>query len=126
MSEDCSNVVAVRLRVPDTNSPANPNTQQQQRSSNNNPVTSEYSLFELETFFTRWAPDNDSASAPVGPSCSFTTDDSAECTKDEVIVVETEPSVSSAIKAGGQNLSPAAARSAAQGNTSSFFVCAGC
>ncbi|XP_044041590.1 fez family zinc finger protein erm [Siniperca chuatsi] len=111
-SQGPSSVVSVQLRVPDTNTPANPNTQQQQRSSNNNPLSSEYSLFELETFFTRWAPDNDSVSAPGGPSCSFTTDDSAERDQDGVIIVETEPqphhvlqppqgSVSSAVRTSG-------------------------
>ncbi|XP_031732162.1 B-cell CLL/lymphoma 6 member B protein-like [Anarrhichthys ocellatus] len=88
VSQDPSSTVAVQLRVPDTNTPANPKTQEQQRSSNDN---SEYSLFELETFFTRWAPDSDSMSARSGPSCPFTTDDSAECDLDGVIIVETEP-----------------------------------
>ncbi|KAI3353231.1 hypothetical protein L3Q82_019269, partial [Scortum barcoo] len=88
-SKDPSSIAAVQLRVPDTNTPANPKTQE--RSSTNNPLSSEYSLFELETFFTRWAPDNDSGSTPGGPSCSFTTDDSAECDQDGVIIVEAEP-----------------------------------
>ncbi|XP_076585096.1 uncharacterized protein LOC143319771 [Chaetodon auriga] len=121
-SQDPSSVVAVQLTVPDTNTPASPNAQQQ-RSSNNNPLTSEYSLFELETFFTRWAPDNDSVSASSGPSCSFTTDDSAGCDQDGVIIVETEPqpqhvlqtqqgSVSSAMRmSGGQSFSSASDRS---------------
>lgn len=82
--------MAVQLRVPDTNTPASPNTQQQ-RASNHNALSSEYSLFELETFFTRWAPDGDSVSARGGPSCSFATGDSAECDQDGVVIVETEP-----------------------------------
>ncbi|KAK2815531.1 hypothetical protein Q5P01_025998 [Channa striata] len=50
-SEDCNSAVAVRLRVPDTNSPVKPNAQQQQRCTNKEILlTSEYSLFELETF----------------------------------------------------------------------------
>uniref|UniRef100_A0A8C4EY78 Uncharacterized protein n=1 Tax=Dicentrarchus labrax TaxID=13489 RepID=A0A8C4EY78_DICLA len=112
-SQDLSSVVAVQLRVPDTNTPASPNTQQR----SNNPLSSEYSLFELETFFTRWAPDNDSVSAPGGPSCSLTADDSAECDQDGVIIVETEPqhvsqpaqgSISSAGRvSGGQSFSSA-------------------
>ncbi|XP_041822737.1 fez family zinc finger protein erm isoform X2 [Chelmon rostratus] len=125
-SQDPSSIVAVQLTVPDTNTPASPNAQQQQRCSNNNPLTSEYSLFELETFFTRWAPDNDSVSASSasgGPSCSFTTDDSAECDQDGVIIVETErqpqrvlqppqASVSSAMRmSGGQTFSSASSRS---------------
>lgn len=120
-SQDPSSIVAVQLRVPDTNTPANPKTQQ--RSSNNNPLSSEYSLFELETFFTRWAPDNDSVLTPSGPSCSFTADDSEECDQDGVIIVEAEPqpqhvlqppqgSVSSAVKmSGGQSFPSAPERS---------------
>ncbi|XP_042248516.1 Krueppel-like factor luna isoform X1 [Thunnus maccoyii] len=114
ISEDSSSMVAVQLRVPDTNTPASPNTQQQQqqqRSSNSNPLSSEYSLFELETFFTRWAPDNDSATAPAAPSCSFTTDDSAECDQNGVIIADThlqpqrvlqppQGSASSAVRSG--------------------------
>ncbi len=121
-SLDSSSTVAVQLRVPDTNTPASPNTQQQ-RSGNNNLQSSEYSLFELETFFTRWAPDNYSVSAPAGPSCPLTTDDSAECDQDGVIIVETEPhpqhvlqapqsSISSAVRvSGGQSFSSASVRS---------------
>ncbi|XP_038589535.1 transcription factor Sp4 [Micropterus salmoides] len=111
-SQDPSCIVAVQLRLPETNTPANYNTQQERRSSNNNPLSSEYSLFELETFFTRWAPEKDSSSPPGGPSCSFTTDDSAECDQDGVIIVDTEPqpqhvlqpphgSVSSAVRMSG-------------------------
>ncbi|KAL6110005.1 uncharacterized protein ACO6RY_19178 [Pungitius sinensis] len=55
-----------------TDAPANAKTEQQ-RSRNH----SEYSLFELETFFTRWAPDSDSASPHSGPSCPSTTANSA-------------------------------------------------
>uniref|UniRef100_A0A8C9X189 Uncharacterized protein n=1 Tax=Sander lucioperca TaxID=283035 RepID=A0A8C9X189_SANLU len=97
--QEPSSVVAVQLRVPDTNTPANPKTQQQQRSSNTNPLGSEYSLFELETFFTRWAPDSDSAGS--GPSCPFTTDAPAESDQDDVIIegqsfssIQIQPSVS--------------------------------
>ncbi|KAM8772424.1 uncharacterized protein AB9X84_009572 isoform 1-T1 [Acanthopagrus schlegelii] len=115
-SQDPSSIVAVQLRVPDTNTPASPNTQQQ-RSNNNNPLSSEYTLFELETFFTRWAPDGDSVSTAGGPSCSFTVDDSSECDQDGVIIVESElqpqhvlqppqGSVSSAVRmTGGQSIS---------------------
>ncbi|XP_054460120.1 zinc finger and BTB domain-containing protein 38 [Anoplopoma fimbria] len=91
ISQDHSTTVAVQLRVSDTNTPANPKTQEQKRSSTSNPDNSEYSLFELETFFTRWAPDSDSIPARSGPSCSFTTDDPAECDLDGVIIVKTEP-----------------------------------
>nr|XP_019939593.1 PREDICTED: transcription factor Sp2-like [Paralichthys olivaceus] len=111
ISEDSSSKVAVKLRVPDTKTSANPNTQPPaaQRSSNSTTLSSEYSLFELETFFTHWAPDNDSVSAPGGPSCSFSIDDSAEFDPDGVTIVEAEPSVSSAVRiSGGQSLSSAA------------------
>lgn len=91
-------MAAVQLRVPDTS------TQQQQRA-----LSSEYSLFELEAFFTRWAPDGDPALARAGPSCSFDAGDSAESDQDGVVVVETEPAACSAPPAarmgGGQSLS---------------------
>ncbi|XP_029989101.1 transcription factor Sp4 isoform X3 [Sphaeramia orbicularis] len=90
MSDDSSNAVTVQLRVSDTNAPTNPGTQQH-KSCNSNPLSSEYSLFELETFFTRWAPDSDSA--PSGPSCSFSTDESAECEQDEVIILKSETQI---------------------------------
>lgn len=91
-------MVAVQQRVPDTS------TQQQQRA-----LSSEYSLFELEAFFTRWAPDGDPALARAGPSCSFADGDSAESDQDGVVVIETEPAPCSAPSAarmgGGQSLS---------------------
>ncbi|KAK9540196.1 hypothetical protein VZT92_002664 [Zoarces viviparus] len=98
VSQDPSSTVAVQLRVPDTNTPANPKTQEQ---------NSEYSLFELETFFTRWAPDSDSMSARSGPSCPFTTDDSAESDLDGVIIVETEPQPQSVLQPPQVSLSTA-------------------
>ncbi|KAK5866615.1 hypothetical protein PBY51_020791 [Eleginops maclovinus] len=85
---DPGSVAAVQLRVPDTISAANSRAQQQQRSSTRTPPSSEYSLFELETFFTRWAPDSDSGSS--GPSFPFPADDSAECDQNGVIIVESE------------------------------------
>ncbi|KAI9527931.1 hypothetical protein NQZ68_025973 [Dissostichus eleginoides] len=87
-SADPCSVAAVQLRVPDTISAATSRAQQQQRSSTSTPLSSEYSLFELETFFTRWAPDSDSASR--GPSFPLPADDSAECDQDAVIIVESE------------------------------------
>ena len=137
ISQDLSSIQAVQLRVPDTNTPANPKTQQQQqqqqqqqRSSSSNPLNSEYSLFELETFFNRWAPDSDFVSARGGPSCPFTNDDSsAECDQDGVMIVETEPqpqhvlqppqgSVSSAARKSGGQVQP----SASQGNDHLLFL----
>ncbi|XP_068178796.1 uncharacterized protein si:ch211-89o9.6 isoform X2 [Antennarius striatus] len=88
-SQESNSIVAVQLRVPDTNTPASPKTQQQ-RSCNRSSLNAECSLFELETFFTRWAPDNVSVSAPSGPSCSFTTCDSAETDQDGVIIIDSE------------------------------------
>ncbi|KAI4832605.1 hypothetical protein KUCAC02_015567 [Chaenocephalus aceratus] len=87
-SADPCSVVAVQLRVPDTISAATSRAQQQQRSSTSTPLSSEYSLFELETFFTRWAPDSDLVSR--GPSFPLPADDSAECDQDAVIIVESE------------------------------------
>ncbi|KAM9363214.1 uncharacterized protein ABDE67_014264 [Symphorus nematophorus] len=117
-SPEPGSIVTVQLRVPDTNTPASPGAHQQRSS-----LSSEYSLFELETFFTRWAPDSDSASAPGGPSCSFPTDDSEECDQDGVIIVESEPqhvlpppqsSASSAGRmGGGQSFSSTSDRSRA-------------
>ncbi|TNN62770.1 Zinc finger protein 235 [Liparis tanakae] len=86
VSPDAISTVAVQLRIPDTNTPASPKTQDQQRSDH-----SEYSLFELETFFTRWAPDTDSMSARSGTLCPFAAGDSAEGDLDGVIVVEADP-----------------------------------
>nr|XP_020477120.1 Krueppel-like factor 5 [Monopterus albus] len=117
ISEDSSSIADVHLKVPDTNTPTNPNTQQNQhkRVSILNHPTSQYSLFELETFFTHWAPDKDSVLAPSGPSCSFTNDDTAECDKDGVIFIESEPSVASAVRmSGGQRASSAAGHSTIQ------------
>ncbi|KAL3966433.1 KRAB domain-containing zinc finger protein [Sarotherodon galilaeus] len=126
-SEDISSIVAVQLREPDTNMPANP-TGQQQRCSNN-PTSSDYSLFELETFFTRWAPDSDPVSAPGGPSCAFVPNKSTECDQDRVVIIDTrrqpwqvlEPpqtSTSSALKpSGGQSFSSAGRPSASQGSS---------
>lgn len=72
----------VHTRVPDTNAPASPNTQ---RAGPHNPLSSsEYSLFELETFFNRWAPDG-------GPFCSHNASDSAECDQDRGTIVKKAP-----------------------------------
>lgn len=45
-------------------------------------------MFELETFFTQWAPDS---VYPASGLCSFTTNDSMGCEQDGVIVSKTEP-----------------------------------
>uniref|UniRef100_A0A3P8U3X0 C2H2-type domain-containing protein n=1 Tax=Amphiprion percula TaxID=161767 RepID=A0A3P8U3X0_AMPPE len=87
-SQDSSSIVEVQPKLLDTNTPSNPSTEQQQGGSN--ALSSEYSLFELETFFTRWAPDTDPASAPKGQLCPFTDDDSTEYEQDGVIIVETQ------------------------------------
>lgn len=72
----------VHTRIPDTNAPASPNAQE---AAPHNPLSSsEYSLFELETFFNRWAPDG-------GPFCSFNGSDSAECDQDGVTIVKKAP-----------------------------------
>ncbi|KAM4603912.1 uncharacterized protein ACJ7VT_018560 [Polymixia lowei] len=82
----CS-IVSVQMGAPESNTTASSTPHQQQQRGHSNPLTSEYSLFELETFFTRWAPDGDSVSPPGGPSCS------SECEQDGVIIVETDPQV---------------------------------
>ncbi|XP_068607079.1 zinc finger protein 271-like [Brachionichthys hirsutus] len=84
-SQESNSIVAVQLRVPDTITPAGPKTQKQ-RTCSRSSLSAEYSLFELETFFTRWAPDI----APSGPSCSLTACDSAETDQDGVIIIDTE------------------------------------
>ncbi|KAM3624352.1 uncharacterized protein V6R79_022345 [Siganus canaliculatus] len=110
-SQDPSSVVMVQLRVPDTNSPSSPSNRHQHKSSNIKPLSSEYSLFELETFFTRWAPDGDSVSTLGGPSASFTADDSADSEQDGVIIVEAEPQTLHGRTGGGQSFSSASDRS---------------
>lgn len=131
-SEDISSIVAVQMRVPDTNMSANP-TKQQQRCSNN-PTSCDYSLFELETFFTRWAPDSDPVSAPGGSSCAFVPNKSTERDQDRVVIIDPrrqpwqvldppQTSTSSALKpSGGQSFSSAGRPSASQGNTLSAFL----
>lgn len=115
-SEDPCSIMMVQLKVPDTNTPTSPNTRQQ-RPSNHNPPSAEYSLFELETFFTRWAPDGDSVTARSGPSCSSAMSDSADSDQDRVMIVESpqhvlQPALGSASSAvrmsGGQVLSSGA------------------
>ncbi|XP_028249942.1 transcriptional regulator CRZ2-like [Parambassis ranga] len=126
LSDDSKSIVAIQLKVLDTNT-ANPASEQQHKSSSNS-LSSEYSLFELENFFTRWAPDNDSVSVPSAPSCSFTIDNIADCDRD-VILVETQPvlhqvplsplvSEASAAKLSeGQSFSSAASHCVSQGTS---------
>ncbi|XP_006808752.1 transcriptional regulator CRZ2 isoform X1 [Neolamprologus brichardi] len=127
-SEDISSIAAVQLRVPDTNMPANPTKQQQQQRCSNNPTSCDYSLFELETFFTRWAPDSDPVSAPGGSSCAFVPNKSTERDQDRVVIVDTrrqpwqvldppQTSTSSTSSSGGQSFSSAGRPSASQGTS---------
>ncbi|KAM7009592.1 uncharacterized protein LKV04_001549 [Tautogolabrus adspersus] len=78
MPQDPGGVVAVQLK------------DSERRTRTRTTTPSEFSLFDLETFFTRWAPDSDSMPAPGGPSCSFTKRDSAQSEQDQVIIVESE------------------------------------
>ncbi|XP_041640911.1 zinc finger protein 853 isoform X2 [Cheilinus undulatus] len=87
MSHDLGSVVTVQLMVPDT-VPDSERTRV--RSTARTSARSDFSLFDLESFFTRWAPDSEPASAPGGPSCSFTNHDSAQSEQDQVIIVESE------------------------------------
>ncbi|XP_041839622.1 zinc finger protein 408 [Melanotaenia boesemani] len=80
--EESSSAVAVQPSLPDTNTAAS-STVQQQRSKDINPLNPEYSLFELETFFTRWAPDTD-------PGAPLLINDDSDPDQDGVIIVETE------------------------------------
>lgn len=76
-----------------TDAPANPKTGRQ-RSSGSGAEHSEYSLFELETFFTRWAPDSDPAAArggPPCPPCPLAAGNSAGRDARRVILVDAEP-----------------------------------
>jgi len=61
-----------------------------QKTDNRSPLSSECSLFELETFFNRSALDKDSFLASGDPSCCFTNDDSMVHDQDEVSVIETK------------------------------------
>ncbi|KAM4583892.1 uncharacterized protein PAE49_003684 [Odontesthes bonariensis] len=87
ISEDSSSVLAVQLKVPDINTPAK-STMLNNKTNSMSSLSSECSLFELETFFNRWAPDKDSLLASGDPSCCFTNDDSMVDDQDEVSVVE--------------------------------------
>ncbi|KAL1023699.1 hypothetical protein UPYG_G00044750 [Umbra pygmaea] len=65
--------------------------QQQLKQRGNNAMGSDYSLFELETFFTRWAPDTSSSGSPSGaPSCSYTGDGTTE-TDADCLIVDPQP-----------------------------------
>lgn len=107
-SEDSGGAVAVQLRVVDSN-PSSSST-----------LSSQYSLFELETFFTRWAPSGDSGApggdsralggdsgAPGGPCLPFSTEHSVDCDPDGGSKVERGPTGGQSVSTGG--------RSAAQG-----------
>ncbi|XP_034146987.1 zinc finger protein 135-like [Esox lucius] len=85
------NTSSLHKGVPDGASQT-PTTQQQlkQRAANS-ALGSEYSLFELETFFTRWAPDTSVSESPSGgPSCSYTDDDTTE-TDQDCLIVDPQP-----------------------------------
>eukprot|EP00066_Takifugu_rubripes_P021514 XP_011610780.1 PREDICTED: hypermethylated in cancer 2 protein-like isoform X1 [Takifugu rubripes] len=76
-------VVQLKLQESKTVSSPSGNTHRGQ-------LGSDYSLFELETFFTRWAPDSESVAARDGPSCSFAAGDSPDCGQDGVLIIESE------------------------------------
>ncbi|XP_072239776.1 uncharacterized protein [Leuresthes tenuis] len=89
ISEDSSSILAAQLKVPDINTPAK-STMLNQKTDNRSPLSSECSLFELETFFNRWAPDKDSLLTSGDPSSCLTNDDSMVHDQDEVSVIETK------------------------------------
>lgn len=70
---------------------------------------SDYSLFELETFFTRWAPDSEAVAPSDGPSCSFAAGRSTDGGRAGVMAVdpETPPLQDSALSALGIGQRPA-------------------
>lgn len=80
VAQDPGTKAVVQLRLPDGKTASSPS-----RNIHRSQLGSDYSLFELETFFTRWAPDSES-----GPSCSFTTGDSTDCGQDGVMMVDLE------------------------------------
>ncbi|KAK6324796.1 hypothetical protein J4Q44_G00041380 [Coregonus suidteri] len=83
------NTANVPKGAPD-NTPPTQTTQQLSKQRAANTQGSEYSLFELETFFTRWAPDTSASTAPSGgPSCSYT-DDTTD-TDPDCLIVDPEP-----------------------------------
>nr|XP_029529652.1 Krueppel-like factor luna isoform X1 [Oncorhynchus nerka] len=75
--------------APDNTTPTQ-TTQQLSKQRAANTLGSEYSMFELETFFTRWAPDTSTSTSPSGgPSCSYT-DDTTD-TDPDCLIVDPEP-----------------------------------
>lgn len=89
-----SNTTSSHTMSSDSNMSLNQTSQQNQRSSDGSAtLNSDFSLFELETFFTRWAPDNDSVSPSAGPS-GYTADTDPD---DVIIVTEPPPSTSSSV-----------------------------
>lgn len=98
--QDPGSRTAVQLRLPDGKPASNPS-----RKIHCSQLGSDYSLFDLETFFTRWAPDSECAAPRNSPSCSFTAGDSADCGQDGVVMVDPETlplqdSTSSALSIG--------------------------
>lgn len=85
MAEDPASKTVVQLRLPDGQRASSP-----PRNIHRGQLGSDYSLFELETFFTRWAPDSESGAPRDGPSCSFTTGESSDCGQDDVLMVDGE------------------------------------
>ena len=87
-----SSTASVPRVAPDSTPVSQGPQPQQAKQRPSSSLSSDFSLFELETFFTRWAPDPASSSSPPGgPACSYTAD-SAHTDPDSVIVVsQTQP-----------------------------------
>lgn len=85
MAQDPDTKAVVPLKVLDSKMVSSPS-----RNTHRSQLGSDYSLFELETFFTRWAPESESVAARDGPSCSFAPGDSPDCVQDGVLIVEPE------------------------------------
>ncbi|KAJ8000969.1 hypothetical protein DPEC_G00185910 [Dallia pectoralis] len=85
------NTSSLHKGAPDGASQTQTTQQQLKHRAANNALGSEYSLFELETFFTRWAPDTSASTSPSGgPSCSYTDNDAPE-TDPDCLIVDPQP-----------------------------------
>lgn len=85
MAQDPGTKAVLQLKLQESKTVSSPS-----RNIHRSQLGSDYSLFELETFFTRWAPDSESVAARDGPSCSFAAGDSPDCGQDGVLIVESE------------------------------------
>lgn len=119
--QDPGSKTVVQLRLPDGKPASNPS-----RKTHCSQLGSDYSLFDLETFFTRWAPDSECAAPRNSPSCSFTAGDSTDCGQDGVMMVDPETlplqdSTSSALSIGPRPAFPSIAHIRPAGSQGSGY-----